>query len=124
MLPANVFIAGQYSLLTRVVAFLCKGALFAVAGFAGSLVGTAASQGLIGIRRAVAPNSAPEKPISNVVANWAAWVGFMLLSANRRYQVVAGAERALFALAPGAVAKMSSAALRTENNIAGGAIWV
>lgn len=125
-LPANVFASGGYSLGSRVASFLYKGALFSVCGFAGSLVGTSLSQVLVLVRRTVArkDGEVAEKPLPNVAINSAAWAGFMFLSSNPRYQTVAGLERVLFAVAPEAVAKAGSGALRTANNVLGGAIWV
>lgn len=125
-LPANVFTAGGYSIGQRLASFFYKGALFAVCGFAGSLVGTSLSQVLVLVRRAVSSKDGEtvEKPLPNVAVNSAAWAGFMFLSSNPRYQTVAGLERVLFTFAPDAVAKAGSGALRTANNVLGGAIWV
>lgn len=131
-LPANVFARGAFSAGQRVGGFLYKGVLFAVCGFAGSVVGTGVSQGLVAARRLLAERkggaegggNVAEKELPNVVVNSAAWAGFMFLSANPRYQAVAGVERFLFAKAPMSVAKLGSGAARTVNNIMGGAIWV
>lgn len=122
-LPSNIFVAGQYSLGARAAGFAYKGALFACAGFAGSMIANTASRGLLAIRTKLAPDTkAP--PMPHLLVTSAAWAGFMIFSANPRYQAVAGMERALFAFAPDALAKSGSGALRTVNNIAGGAIWV
>lgn len=124
-LPANVFSAGGYSMGARLGSFMYKGGLFAVCGFAGSLLGTSLSQMLVMVRRAVArEGKAVEKELPNVAMNSLAWAGFMFVSSNPRYQTVAGVERVLFGLAPEAVAKVGSGALRTANNVLGGAIWV
>lgn len=125
-LPANAFTAGAYSVGERLSSFFYKGMLFAVCGFAGSLVGTSLSQVLVLLRRSFSSKEGGvvEKPLPNVAINSAAWAGFMFLSANPRYQTVAGIERVLFAFAPDAVAKAGSGALRTANNVVGGAIWV
>lgn len=121
-LPANVFSSGGYSILSRAGGFVYKGVLFAGCGFAGSLVGTSLSKVLIGVRRIFGAGG--EKELPNVVINSAAWAGFMFVSSNPRYQLVAGMERGLFKFAPGAVAKLGSAMLRTGNNVLGGAQWV
>lgn len=123
-LPANVFIAGQHSLPSRLGTFLYKGGLFGVCGFFAALAGTAASQGLIAIRRVVAPDAMVNSELPNVLATASAWAGFMALSANPRYQAIAGVERALFTFAPDTAAKVGSALLRTGNNVVGGASWV
>lgn len=123
-LPANMFIAGNHSLPARIATLGYKGALFAVCGFAASVFGTTVSQGLIAVRSAVSPSSKPNKQLPNLLANSIGWAGFMALSANPRYQMVAGVERALFSFAPETVAKVGSAFLRTGNNVVGGANWV
>lgn len=123
-LPANVFIAGAYSLPSRVATLLYKGALFGVCGFCAALAGTAASQGLIAVRRVVAPDAPVNTDMPNVLATASAWAGFMCLSANPRYQAIAGIERGLFTFAPDTFAKLGSGLLRTGNNVVGGASWV
>lgn len=124
-LPANAFSAGAYTASERFMGFMYKGGLFAVCGFGGSLLGTTLSQILVQVRRAVSGNDgAVNKELPNVAVNSLAWAGFMFLSSNPRYQTVAGVERALFAFAPDAIAKAGSGALRTANNVLGGANWV
>eukprot|EP00177_Eucheuma_denticulatum_P004428 GFKZ01008040.1.p1 GENE.GFKZ01008040.1~~GFKZ01008040.1.p1 ORF type:complete len:390 (-),score=51.61 GFKZ01008040.1:1295-2464(-) len=124
-LPANAFSAGTYTANQRFMGFMYKGGLFAVCGFGGSLLGTTLSQILVLVRRAVSGNEgAANKELPNVAVNSLAWAGFMFLSSNPRYQTVAGVERALFAFAPDAFAKAGSGALRTANNVLGGANWV
>lgn len=128
-LPASLFAEGQYSILARLGGYLYKGALFSGCGFAASIIGTTASQGLVSVRRAIgsaqgekATDSYP--PLPNVFVNSTAWAGFMFVSSSPRYQAVAGLERLLFGFAPETVAKIGSGALRTANNIIGGATWV
>lgn len=124
-LPANAFSPGSYSIGSRLAGFLYKGGLFAVCGFGGSLLGTSLSQVLVFVRRSVAGNDGVvEKPLPNVAVNSLAWAGFMFFSSNPRYQSVAGMERVLFGVAPETVAKVGSGALRTVNNVLGGANWV
>lgn len=124
-LPANMFAPGVFTVSQRAQGFLYKGALFAVCGFAGSLVGTSLSQALLTIRKVVAPDSVKtNKQLPNVAINSAAWAGFMLLSSNPRYQALAGIERVMFKYAPEVVAKTGCGAARTANNVLGGANWV
>lgn len=127
-LPANLFAKGQYSGLARLGSYLYKSALFSGSGFAASIIGTAASQGLVAVRRTINARSGKAKdsypPLPNIFVNSAAWAGFMFVSSSPRYQAVAGVERLLFGLAPEAVAKIGSGVLRTANNILGGATWV
>lgn len=124
-LPANLFAKGAYSFPARIGGFFYRGALFAGCGFAASIVGTSASQVLVAVRRAVSDGDSTSQPrLPNVFVNSAAWAGFMFVSSSPRYQTVAGVERLLFSFAPEAVAKLSSAALRTGNNIIGGITWV
>lgn len=126
-LPANAFSTGAYTLAQRLAGFLYRGVLFAACGFGGSVVGTGLSQALIYGRRGVAKMKGVEmgvqKKLPNVVANSFAWAGFMLVSANPRYQSVAGVERVLYGFGNG-WGKIGSAVLRTANNVAGGANWV
>lgn len=127
-LPANLFAQGQFSIAARIGGFVYKSALFSVAGFAASLIGTTVSQGLVAARRsgkkntAQANTNAPKLP--NVWVNSAAWAGFMFVSSSPRYQALAGFERLLFTYSPGGVAKLGSGLLRTGNNVLGGATWV
>lgn len=137
-LPSNAFSDGRYNLFLRSASFLYKGVVFSACGFAGSLVGTTLSQGLLYLRTLTAssPSSPPSSSsasgggeetrpeLPNVLQNSLAWAGFMFVSSNPRYQSVAGLERVLFAVAPERVAKVGSAALRTINNVGGGANWV
>lgn len=127
-LPANLFAVGNYGAAERLAGFVWKGVLFAACGFAGSLVGTGASMGLVKVRTLVRERKGGEEkvehPLPNIFVNSAAWAGFMFLSANPRYQALAGVERLLFSRAPVAVAKAGSAAARTANNVIGGAMWV
>lgn len=128
-LPANMFATGAHALPVRLAAFMYKGILFASCGFAGSVVGTSLTQALIGLRRVVSKmrgkdSDYAEKVLPNVLINSSAWAGFMFISSNPRYQLLAGLERALFSLAPEAVAKVGSGVLRTGNNVLGGANWV
>jgi hypothetical protein len=123
-----VFVSGAFTPGQRAAGFLYKGVLFAACGFAGSVLGTTLSQGLIAARKAMSCGEGgkrlPTRPLPNVVVNSAAWAGFMFLSSNPRYQAVAGLEKLLFARTPAAVAKFGCGAARTFNNVAGGAIWV
>ena len=123
-LPANVFIAGNYSIASRLGCLFYKSALFGVCGFFAAIAGSTASQGLIAVRKLAAPDATVDSKMPNLLNTAVAWAGFMALSANPRYQAVAGVERALFSLTPDAVAKVGSAALRTGNNVVGGAAWV
>lgn len=130
-LPANLFAKGKFGIPSRIAGFLYKGVLFSICGFAGSVAGTTLSQGLLLVRKKVKASRGDmveeeeERELPNILANSAAWAGFMFVSANPRYQAVSGMERILFGGAvPDSVAKICSAALRTGNNVLGGANWV
>lgn len=126
-LPTSLFSPGAYTVPARVASFAYKGVLFGACGFAGSLVGTGLTQVLVLARRGVAALQCREyqgKELPDVWKTSAAWAAFMMLSANPRYQSVAGVERALFSYAPPVAAKVGSAVLRTANNVGGGANWV
>lgn len=141
-LPANMFARGNYSLPMRIAGFLHKSALFSVCGFVASVIGTSASYGLVMLRQRSSViartktnnhqeqgqqeqhQQQPSPKLPNVITNSLAWAGFMLVSSSPRYQVVAGAERALFQFAPDSMAKLASGLVRTGNNVLGGATWV
>jgi len=128
-LPANVFIAGNYTIPARVASLLYKGALFGVCGFFAGLAGTGSAQGLMQLRKTLRPEgevsvSAASKDMPGIIPSALGWAGYMALSSNPRYQIVAGVERGLFRFAPDSIAKAGSALLRTGNNVVGGASWV
>lgn len=129
-LPANLFAKGAFSVPTRIGGFLYKTTLFSLCGFAASIFGTTASQGLVSLRRSATKNVKKEgegqvqPELPNLLVNSAAWAGFMMVSSSPRYQALAGVERLLFSYTPETIAKIGSASLRTGNNILGGATWV
>lgn len=135
-LPSSAFASSvaptRYTLAQRAAAFVHKGALFSVAGFIAGFGGTSVGYGLLALRRRVAKGRADgsgggdanEKPMPPLLAMSIGWAGFMVVSANPRYQLLTGAERVAYRFAPESVAKTSTAVLRTVNNIAGGATWV
>ena len=127
-LPSNVFSTGTYTMSQRAVSFLYKGILFSVCGFMGSMVGTSLSQGLLVLRRQRDRSRGivkdDDKKLPGLFVTSAAWAWFMFISSNPRYQALAGAERLLFKMAPKGIAQTGCGALRTANNVLGGANWV
>lgn len=71
-----------------------QGAIFAVVGMAAGLVGTAVSNGLIAVRKALDPDFVPQNELPNVPLNAACWATHMGLSSNLRYQLLNGFEMA------------------------------
>lgn len=129
--PTHVFATGPYSAPVRVLGFVGKGALFAGCGFAGSVVGTTASRGMMGLQRALrrrgggdSGGSGERGGMPDVFANSVAWAGFMFVSANPRYQALAGMEGMLSRAVPASAARLGCGVLRTANSVLGGAQWV
>lgn len=127
-LPSNVFSTGTYTMPQRVVSFAYKGVLFGACGFMGSMVGTSLSQGLLLLRRQrdrlKGIVKKDDKKLPGLFITSAAWAWFMFISSNPRYQALAGAELLLFKVAPKGIAQTGCGALRTANNVLGGANWV
>jgi hypothetical protein len=115
--------ATSYSWSQRAVAFLYKGSLFAIAGFMASVIGTSMGYALLALRKRLTGKE-PENRMPPVLIMSLGWASFMFVSANPRYQVVTAAELFIYEKASPAVAKASTAILRTVNSIAGGATWV
>ena len=123
-LPAFVLAEGSYTVGQRTMAGLYKGSLFAACGFLGSVGGTSIAFMLLKIRQLIDPANNADKPLPNVITNSLGWASFMFVSTNPRYQLVNGVERAIYGMAPPALAQTSSLVLRTGNNLIGGSTWV
>lgn len=72
-----------------------QGCIFAVVGMAAGIVGTAASNGLIAVRKALDPKFVPQNELPNIPLNAAAWATHMGVSSNLRYQLLNGFEMVL-----------------------------
>mmetsp|Transcript_5446 Transcript_5446/g.14630 ORF Transcript_5446/g.14630 Transcript_5446/m.14630 type:complete len:350 (+) Transcript_5446:2076-3125(+) len=130
-LPANLFVAGDYSLWARLGGYVYKTALFGLCGVLGSGVGTSASKLIMQLKLACerdarkrAQLEAKQAALPGLAWNSAMWGAFMICSSSPRYQALAGVERLCFTALPPALAKLLCAAVRTANNVAGGAHWV
>lgn len=130
-LPANVFqtstTAQTFTLLQRIVSFGYVGLQYAAMGFAGGLVGTAITYGLIEARKRLEKGYSPERPLPDVISNSAAWGVFMAVSSNTRFQIVEGIEQAIAKVAAGrapAAVNTGIVALRLANNYWGGVQFV
>ncbi|RAL39215.1 hypothetical protein DM860_002748 [Cuscuta australis] len=122
---SHMFEPGNYGVLRRLGTFAYKGALFAAVGFGAGLVGTAVSNGLIGIRQKTEPGFEAPNRQPPTVLNAATWAAHMALSSNLRYQALNGIEfwLAKRRLSPVAF-KSSVGVLRCLNNVVGGMSFV
>lgn len=122
--PSHMFEPGPYSLVSRLGTFVYKGALFACAGFAAGLVGTAISNGLIKFRKKMDPKfETPNKP-PPMILNAFTWAVQLGISSNLRYQSLNGIEYLLAKGLPPKVFKGSVVVLRCLNNVLGGMSFV
>ncbi|KAH6761665.1 alphavirus core family protein [Perilla frutescens var. hirtella] len=121
---SHMFEPGAYSFLDRLGTFVYKGALFAAAGFAAGLVGTAISNGLIKLRKKMDPSfETPNKPPPTLL-NASAWAVQLGVSSNLRYQTLNGVEFLLAKGLPPFAFKASVVVLRCLNNVLGGMSFV
>ncbi|KAF5737588.1 hypothetical protein HS088_TW13G00473 [Tripterygium wilfordii] len=120
----SMFEPGAFSVFDRLGAFLYKGVLFAAVGFAAGLVGTALSNGLMGMRKKMDPLfETPNKP-PPILLNAGTWALHLGLSSNLRYQTLNGIEFVLAKGVPPLVFKVSVVILRCLNNVLGGVSFV
>ncbi|KAA8495715.1 Protein RETICULATA-RELATED 3, chloroplastic [Porphyridium purpureum] len=130
-LPANAFAKGNFSFGQRVAGYVAKTSVFSLCGLAAGMLGTSAHYGIqyTKLRAARSPAKSKElrekiDALPGVIPNGLGWAAFMVVSAAPRYQLVSGAERALFDSASLPVAKVFCAVIRTINNVVGGSTWV
>ena len=67
-----------------------QGLVFAVVGFAAGIVGTATSNGLLAVRKALDKNFESQNEAPNVLLNAGTWATHMGVSSNVRYQILNG----------------------------------
>jgi len=122
--PGHMFQPGPFSLASRALNALVKGALFAGVGFGAGVVGTAASNGLLAARRRADPTFTLPNPPPAVLANAGAWAAHMGVSSNLRYQALNGLDAVLAPALPPSAFRLWSVAVRAANNVAGGVSFV
>ena len=71
---------------------LTQGGLFALVGMGAGVVGTAVSNGLIAVRKALDPNFETQNELPNIPLNSFCWASHMGISSNIRYQLINGFE--------------------------------
>lgn len=69
-----------------------QGFVFALVGMTAGVVGTAVSNVLIAVRKALDPKFEPQNALPNVPLNAACWATHMGVSSNLRYQLINGLE--------------------------------
>lgn len=130
-LPSHIFqpstVVQKFTLGQRCGSFIYAGIQYGVMGFAGGVVGTWITYGLIEMRKRLDKEYKPERPLPAVVPNSAAWGAFLAASSNTRFQIVEGMELGIARLAAGrapAVVNGSIVGLRLANNYWGGVQFV
>lgn len=121
---SHMFEPGAFSILNRFGTFVYKGTVFAAVGFAAGLVGTALSNGLIGVRKKLDPNFETPNKAPPTLLNASTWALHMGLSSNLRYQTLNGIEYVLDKSLPPLAFKSSVVVLRCLNNVLGGMSFV
>ncbi|BBN01561.1 hypothetical protein MPTK1_2g08400 [Marchantia polymorpha subsp. ruderalis] len=118
----------SYSTLQRVGAIVRNGSKLFVVGTSASLIGTAATNTLIKLRKSLDKNFEGETEDIPIVSTSLAYGVYMAISSNLRYQVLAGVveQRLLEPLLHNqkVVLGVSSFAVRTANTFLGSLLWV
>lgn len=129
-LPSHSFEASSanrsFSLFQRIAAFFNSGWTYGITGLGCGVVGTALTYGFISSRRYFDRQYVPTRDLPPVVHNSLGWAAFMVLSANTRFQLLEGLERAVsttFAAHTSAVNSLI-VALRFANNYWGGVQFI
>lgn len=121
---SHMFESGAYSLLDRIGTFVYKGVIFGTVGFAAGLMGTALSNGLIGLRKKMDPDFETTNEAPPTVLNALTWALHMGVNSNFRYQTLNGVEFWLAkSMSPG-MFKANIVILRCLNNVLGGITFV
>eukprot|EP00177_Eucheuma_denticulatum_P006453 GFKZ01011760.1.p1 GENE.GFKZ01011760.1~~GFKZ01011760.1.p1 ORF type:complete len:374 (-),score=40.90 GFKZ01011760.1:1557-2678(-) len=130
-LPSHIFqpstVLQKFTLAQRCGSFIYAGIQYGVMGFAGGVVGTWITYGLIEMRKRLDKEYKPERPLPAVVPNSAAWGAFLAGSSNTRFQIVEGIELGIARVAGGrapAIVNGSIVGLRLANNYWGGVQFV
>ncbi|KAM6587246.1 hypothetical protein CsatA_009851 [Cannabis sativa] len=121
---SHMFEPGAYSLVNRLGTFVYKGTVFATVGFAAGLVGTAISNGLMKMRKAMDPTFETPNKAPPTLLNAMTWAIHMGVSSNLRYQTLNGIEFVLDKGLPPLLFKSSVVVLRCLNNVLGGMSFV
>ncbi|KAG6411240.1 hypothetical protein SASPL_129318 [Salvia splendens] len=121
---SHMFEPGAFTVAERLGTFVYKGVLFAAAGFAAGLVGTAISNGLIELRKKVDPEFVRPNKAPPTLLNASAWAVQLGVSSNLRYQVLTAVEFILAKKLPMNVFKSLVVVLRCFNNVLGGMSFV
>ena len=122
--PGGHMFEPGYSLGMRAANLVYKGFIFTLVGFGAGLVGTAASNTLLFLRRRLDPGFELQNKPPHVLYNSLTWSCHMGLSSNIRYQMLYGLDMVLSPQMPAQVFLTYSAVIRTLNNIVGGTSFV
>lgn len=113
----------KYSVSDRFGCYVARGLEYALAGMACGLVGQGIASGLMNLRRAYGGTHEDDVDVPPVVKSALVWGLFMGVSANTRYQIVAGLERVVDETVTRRVpafAYVTTLGIRFVNNVIGG----
>ncbi|KAI7842868.1 hypothetical protein COHA_003486 [Chlorella ohadii] len=122
--PTGHMFQPGFSLGSRAVNFVYKGAIFAFIGMCAGLVGTATSNGLLELRKKLDPSFTSPNEAPSVVGNASCWALHMGLSSNFRYQALNGLDMVLQPVVPSGVFRILTSVIRGANNMIGGISFV
>lgn len=125
-LPANVFQAGSFSISQRMACILYKGCIYSCIGLVMGLIGTQVVHSLTDLQEQMDPGFVPPAEMQPVLKSGFAWMGFMGISSNLRYQAVNGLERLLYSVIGNRLsfARVGSLLIRLSNNFLGSMTWI
>ena len=124
-LPAHMFMAGNFTLEQKFLCWCQKAVLYSVIGFCSGVLGTAAVNVSSSAKTRADPERNPPLPEYNpTLMSGFAWLLYMGIGSNTRYQMVNGVERVAFNNLPVKGAKLVSYLTRITNCFTGGTVWV
>lgn len=125
-LPANLFESGSYSIAQRIGCVLYKGCIYSCIGLVMGLLGTQLVHTLTDLQERMDPAFEAPTEMQPVLKSGFAWMGFMGVNSNLRYQTVNGLERVVYAMAGDKVglARAGSLLVRLGNNFLGSMTWI
>lgn len=126
-LPSAVFeksgAGRRYTLSDRVGCYVARAMEYSLAGMACGIVGQGVASGMMVVKRKYLGTKEDDVAIPPVLETGLVWGAFMALSANTRYQLVAGLERVVdetIARRIPWVAYLTTTVIRFGNNVIGG----
>jgi hypothetical protein len=122
--PGGHMFEPGYAVNKRLINFVYKGGIFAFIGMCAGLIGTATSNGLLGLRMKLDPSFKSQNTPPNVMANASCWALHMGVSSNLRYQMLNGVDMVLTPIMPQSAFRLFTSVVRGANNAIGGVSFV